>query len=65
MSQPTLSFTPILISVWVMPKGSMDGTIRLWEVATTRCLRVWNAGEAVLHVAWNPLHDLPILAAAV
>lgn len=46
-------------------KGSMDGTIRLWDVATTRCLRVWNVGEAILHVAWNPLHDLPILAAAV
>lgn len=44
--------------------GSTDGTIRLWEVETGRCLKVWEIGEPVHHVAWNPLPQLPILAVA-
>ncbi|KAG2704480.1 hypothetical protein I3760_05G005700 [Carya illinoinensis] len=46
---------------WVA-SGSLDGTVRIWEVETGRCLRVWEIGEAVKCVAWNPLHELPILA---
>ncbi|XP_059660439.1 ribosome biogenesis protein BOP1 homolog isoform X2 [Cornus florida] len=44
--------------------GSSDGTVRIWEVETGRCLRVWEIGEAVKYVAWNPLLELPILAVA-
>ncbi|XP_022740823.1 ribosome biogenesis protein BOP1 homolog [Durio zibethinus] len=46
---------------WIA-SGSKDGTVRIWEVETGRCLRVWDIGEAVQHVAWNPLSELPILA---
>lgn len=46
---------------WIA-SGSLDGTVRIWEVETGRCLRVWDVGEAVQCVAWNPLRELPILA---
>ncbi|XP_022774689.1 ribosome biogenesis protein BOP1 homolog isoform X2 [Durio zibethinus] len=46
---------------WIA-SGSKDGTVRIWEVETSRCLRVWQVGEAVQHVAWNPLPELPVLA---
>ncbi|XVF00040.1 hypothetical protein REPUB_Repub03eG0252100 [Reevesia pubescens] len=46
---------------WIA-SGSKDGTVRIWEVETGRCLRVWEIGEAVQHVAWNPLPELPVLA---
>ncbi|XP_038997863.1 ribosome biogenesis protein BOP1 homolog isoform X2 [Hibiscus syriacus] len=46
---------------WIA-SGSKDGTVRVWEVETGRCLRVWEIGEAVQHVAWNPLPARPILA---
>ncbi|KAK7256792.1 hypothetical protein RIF29_30281 [Crotalaria pallida] len=48
-----------------MASGSSDGTVRIWEVETGRCLRKWEVGEAVSSVAWNPLPDLHILAASV
>ena len=46
-------------------KGSSDGTVRLWEVETCRCIKVWEFGEIVQYVAWNPLPELPILAVTV
>ena len=46
-------------------KGSSDGTVRLWEVETCRCIKVWEFGEVVQYVAWNPLPELPILAVSV
>ncbi|XVE83534.1 hypothetical protein DITRI_Ditri16bG0095000 [Diplodiscus trichospermus] len=49
---------------WIA-SGSTDGTVRIWEVETGRCLRVWEIGEAVQHVAWNPLPELPVLAVSV
>jgi len=42
--------------------GSSDGTVRVWEVETGRCLRRWEVGEAVSCVSWNPLPDMHILA---
>ncbi|KAJ8755615.1 hypothetical protein K2173_022210 [Erythroxylum novogranatense] len=46
---------------WIA-SGSTDGTVRIWEVETGRCLKMWEVGEAVQYVAWNPLSELPILA---
>ncbi|KAF7842780.1 ribosome biogenesis protein BOP1-like protein [Senna tora] len=48
-----------------MASGSSDGTVRIWEVETGRCLRRWEVGEAVNCVAWNPLPDVHILAVSV
>lgn len=42
--------------------GSIDGTVRIWEVESGRCLRVLEIGEAVQYVVWNPLPELPVLA---
>ena len=49
----------------LLSEGSCDGTIRVWEVETGRCLKVWNVGGDVRNIAWNPSPDRPILAAVV
>ena len=46
-------------------EGSSDGTIRVWEVETGRCLKVFNVGADVHRISWNPSPDRPILAAIV
>ncbi|KAK2665650.1 hypothetical protein Ddye_004224 [Dipteronia dyeriana] len=48
---------------WIA-SGSTDGTVRIWEVESGRCLRVWEIGEPVHCVAWNPSPELPVLAAS-
>ncbi|OVA04256.1 WD40 repeat [Macleaya cordata] len=55
----------IQVSGQWLASGSKDGTVRIWEVETGRCLRIWELGEAVQYVAWNPVPELPILAVAV
>lgn len=49
---------------WIA-SGSSDGTVRLWEVETGRCARIWEFDEAVQLVSWNPVPSLPILAVAI
>ncbi|KAK9927907.1 hypothetical protein M0R45_025070 [Rubus argutus] len=46
---------------WIA-SGSLDGTVRIWEVATGRCLKLWEIGEAVTYVTWNPNPEYSILA---
>ncbi|CAN4108156.1 unnamed protein product [Withania somnifera] len=41
---------------WIA-SGSSDGTVRIWEVETGRCIRIWEFGESVCHVSWNPLGE--------
>lgn len=42
--------------------GSRDGTVRLWEVQTGRCRKVWSLDTPVKYLAWNPNPDRPLLA---
>ena len=48
---------------WLV-SGSDDGSVRLWEVATARCMRTWNLASRVHCVAWCPAAGLRILSAA-
>ncbi|XP_024518747.1 ribosome biogenesis protein BOP1 homolog isoform X1 [Selaginella moellendorffii] len=49
---------------WLL-SGSRDGTVRVWEVQTGRCKKVWDMGGSVFCVAWNPNPALPVVAIAV
>ena len=49
---------------WLL-SGGADGTVRLWEVATGRCARVWRLGSEVRSVALNPSEQLDLAAATV
>ncbi|VVA93192.1 unnamed protein product [Arabis nemorensis] len=49
---------------WIA-SGSSDGSVRIWEVETGRCLHIWQFDEAIKCVAWNPLPDFSILAVAM
>eukprot|EP01097_Dermamoeba_algensis_P008850 TRINITY_DN6065_c0_g1_i1.p1 TRINITY_DN6065_c0_g1~~TRINITY_DN6065_c0_g1_i1.p1 ORF type:complete len:416 (+),score=90.91 TRINITY_DN6065_c0_g1_i1:742-1989(+) len=73
-SEQCLSFlghTGRVRSISVHPDGqwlassSDDSTVRLWEVQTGRCWKIWSFSSAVILVAWNPNPALHILAAAV
>ncbi|XVF58601.1 hypothetical protein PTKIN_Ptkin07bG0079500 [Pterospermum kingtungense] len=57
-----LSISVEPLGQWIASGMKIDGTVRIWEVETGRCPRVWEIGEAVQHVAWNPLSELPVLA---
>ena len=45
--------------------GSDDGSVRLWEVASARCVRTVPAGGVVKSVAWNPRPTVCLVAVAV
>ncbi|KAL6000958.1 Ribosome biogenesis protein 1 [Asimina triloba] len=63
-SGPVMSISIEASGHWIA-SGSTDGTVRIWEVETGRSVKVWEVGEAVQYVAWNPLPELPILAVCV
>lgn len=48
---------------WLL-SGSMDGTVKLWEVKTGRCLQTFDLGEVVSCVAWCPNSQLCLAAVA-
>ncbi|KAJ2783457.1 Ribosome biogenesis protein erb1 [Coemansia interrupta] len=50
--------------LWLL-SGSDDGSVRLWELVTGRCARVWTLGATVHAVAWCPSADVCVFAAAV
>eukprot|EP00750_Incisomonas_marina_P007496 INCI14989.5.p1 GENE.INCI14989.5~~INCI14989.5.p1 ORF type:complete len:853 (-),score=163.28 INCI14989.5:2216-4774(-) len=48
-----------------LASGADDRTVRIWEVATGRCLHVFDVHDTVHCVAWNPKDSRHIVAAAV
>ncbi|KAK3279018.1 Ribosome biogenesis protein 1 [Cymbomonas tetramitiformis] len=44
--------------------GSSDCTVRVWEVRTGRCQRVWRVGYAAKCVQWSPDPSVRLLAVA-
>ncbi|KAJ2707176.1 Ribosome biogenesis protein erb1 [Coemansia sp. IMI 203386] len=50
--------------LWLL-SGSDDGSVRLWELVTGRCARIWNLGGVVHTVAWCPSSDVCVFVAAV
>ncbi|XP_036001305.1 ribosome biogenesis protein bop1 [Fundulus heteroclitus] len=49
---------------WLV-SGSDDGSVRLWEVCSSRCMKTVQVGGAVKSVAWNPNPSLCLVAVAV
>ncbi|GAM20150.1 hypothetical protein SAMD00019534_033250, partial [Acytostelium subglobosum LB1] len=47
-----------------LASGSDDGTIKIWEVSSTRCVQTINVEHTVFCVQWNPNKNLNILAAS-
>ncbi|MCL4125888.1 UNVERIFIED_CONTAM: hypothetical protein GTU68_021387 [Idotea baltica] len=47
-----------------LASGSDDHTVRVWEVSTGRCLRIFETEEVVQKVSWNPKRDLFLLGIA-
>jgi len=47
---------------WLI-SGSEDGSARVWEVSTGRCLREYKLGGHVIAVQWNPKSDFAFFAA--
>ena len=45
--------------------SAADGTVRLWEVSSGRCLKVFTFGGEVASVAWCPDADADLAAAVV
>ncbi|KAK9829975.1 hypothetical protein WJX72_008983 [[Myrmecia] bisecta] len=48
-----------------LASGSSDGSLKLWEVRTARCMHTWALGGPVHCTAWCPNNALRILAAVV
>lgn len=61
---PVMSISTDPSGQWIA-SGSSDCTVRIWEIDTGRCLKIWELDEAVNFVAWNPSPELPILAVAM
>ncbi|KAI3438768.1 hypothetical protein D9Q98_001186 [Chlorella vulgaris] len=62
-SKVVRSVCPDPTGQWLL-SGSDDGTVRLWEVRTGRCMQCWRLEEPVSCVAWCPSPGLSLLAAA-
>ncbi|KAI8060081.1 NUC169 domain-containing protein [Gongronella butleri] len=49
----------------LMISGGDDGTVRLWEVTTARCLFTWQLHQTIHAVAWNPNPNVYLFAVSV
>ncbi|CAJ1084297.1 ribosome biogenesis protein bop1-like [Xyrichtys novacula] len=48
-----------------LASGSDDGSVRFWEICSSRCLKTVQVGGAVKSVAWNPNPSVCLLAVAL
>ncbi|KAK2830985.1 hypothetical protein Q5P01_018916 [Channa striata] len=48
-----------------LASGSDDGTVRFWEVHSSRCMKTVQMGGAVKNIAWNPNPSVCLLAVAL
>lgn len=48
-----------------LASGSDDGSVRFWEVHSSRCMKTVQVGGAVKSVAWNPNPSVCLLAVAL
>uniref|UniRef100_A0A667Y737 Ribosome biogenesis protein BOP1 n=1 Tax=Myripristis murdjan TaxID=586833 RepID=A0A667Y737_9TELE len=48
-----------------LASGSDDGSVRFWEVCSSRCLKTVQVGGAVRSVTWNPNTAVCLLAVAL
>jgi len=48
-----------------LASGSDDGTMKIWELASGRCLKTWDMGGVVKCVSWCPNNALSLVAVAV
>ncbi|CAK6979781.1 ribosome biogenesis protein bop1 isoform X1 [Scomber scombrus] len=48
-----------------LASGSDDGSIRFWEVCSSRCMKTVQVGGAVKSVTWNPNPSVCLLAVAL
>nr|CAG8439949.1 9413_t:CDS:10 [Entrophospora candida]CAG8443919.1 13423_t:CDS:10 [Entrophospora candida] len=55
----TFSIDPT--GLW-MVSGSDDKTVRVWEIITGRCVKIWHLEDVVHSVAWCPNKDIKCLA---
>ncbi|ORZ29022.1 NUC169 domain-domain-containing protein [Lobosporangium transversale] len=47
-----------------LASGSDDKTVRIWEVATGRCMTIYHLDELVTSVVWGPNKEVAVLAVA-
>ncbi|KAM8767067.1 ribosome biogenesis protein bop1 [Acanthopagrus schlegelii] len=48
-----------------LASGSDDGSVRFWEVCSSRCVKTVQVGGAVKSIAWNPNPSVCLLAVAL
>jgi len=58
----TISVNPT--GQWLLSGGD-DRTVRMWEIASGRCMQTWTFEGIVNKVAWNPNKNLPIFLVAI
>ena len=58
----TISVNPT--GQWLLSGGD-DKTVRMWEIASGRCMQTWSFEGVVRKVVWNPNKNLPIFLAAM
>ena len=48
----------------ILASAAADRSVRVWEVATARCLDAWTAEDPIADLAWCPRPDCHVVAVA-